>query len=83
MCLPVDGAIVATAGSPVRGPGSMIYVFEDSGRVVATHRTPAESPTNCTFAEDRHAVLYVTFSGGEVYRVADSGLIGHLAYPEI
>ena len=71
-----DGLIVATAGHRERGPGPMIYVFEPSGRVVATHRSPADKPTNCTFAEAERGVLYVTFSGGELYRVADTGLNG-------
>lgn len=70
------GLIVATAGHRERGPGPMIYVFEPSGRVVSTHPSPADRPTNCTFAEAERGVLYVTFAGGELYRVADTGLTG-------
>jgi gluconolactonase len=71
-----EGLIVATAGHHERGPGPMIYVFEPSGRVVSTHPSPADRPTNCTFAEAERGVLYVTFAGGELYRVADTGLTG-------
>ena len=71
-----EGLIVATAGHRERGPGPMIYVFEPSGRVVSTHPSPADRPTNCTFAEAERGVLYVTFSGGELYRVSDTGLYG-------
>ena len=49
MALTTDGQILATAGEPTAGAGSAIYVFEPDGLVRATHRTPAESPTNCTF----------------------------------
>ena len=81
MTLTTDGKIVATAGSPAGGPGSMIYVFEQSGLVRSTHRTPAESPTNCTFGGGGLSDLYVTFATGYVYKVSNTGLTGHLAYP--
>jgi gluconolactonase len=81
MTLTTDGLIVATAGSPDSGPGSMIYVFEPSGLVRSTHRTPAESPTNCTFGGGSLGDLYVTFATGFVYKVTGTGLTGHLAYP--
>jgi len=71
-----DGLVVATAGFYERGPGPMIYVFDTRGRVLSTHPTPADRPTNCTFAEKDRAVLYVTFGGGELYRATDSGLLG-------
>lgn len=73
-----EGLIVATAGHRERGPGPMIYLFEASGRVLSTHPTPADRPTNCTFAEAGRTVLYVTFAGGELYRVTDTGLVGDL-----
>ena len=73
-----EGLIVATAGHRERGPGPMIYVFEPSGRVLSTHPSPADRPTNCTFAEATRSVLYVTFAGGELYRVANTGLDGAL-----
>lgn len=81
MTLTTDGLIVATAGSSDSGPGSMIYVFEPSGLVRTTHRTPAEAPTNCTFGGGSLGDLYVTFATGFVYRVTGTGMIGHLAYP--
>lgn len=66
MTLTTEGQIVATAGSPDSGPGSMIYVFEPSGLVKSTHRTPADSPTNCTFGGGSLRDLYVTFATGFV-----------------
>ena len=81
MTLTTDGKIVATAGGPNSGPGSTLYVFEPSGLVRSTHRTPAESPTNCTFGGSSLRDLFVTFATGFVYRVTDTGMTGHLAYP--
>lgn len=81
MTLTTDGKIVATAGSSAAGPGSMIYVFEQSGLVRSSHRTPAEAPTNCTFGGGSLSDLYVTFASGYVYRVTDTGMTGQLAYP--
>ena len=81
MALTTDGQIIATAGEPTAGAGSAIYVFEPSGLVRATHRTPADSPTNCTFGGPGLDVLFVTFATGHVYRVKNTGMVGHLAYP--
>ncbi len=81
MALTTDGQILATAGEPTAGPGSAIYVFEPDGLVRATHRTPAESPTNCTFGGPALDVLFVTFATGHVYQVKNTGMTGHLAYP--
>ena len=71
-----EGLIVATAGHHERGPGPMIYLFAAYGRVLSTHPTPADRPTNCTFADAGRTVLYVTFAGGELYRVTNTGLVG-------
>ena len=68
------GLIVATAGHDERGPGPAIYVFDAEGLPRSTHPTPADRPTNCTFGGADRTDLYVTFFGGELYRVADSGL---------
>ena len=81
MALTTDGHILATAGSNSAGPGSAIYIFEADGLVRATHRTPADSPTNCTFGGPGLDVLFVTFATGHVYRVGNAGMVGHLAYP--
>jgi len=81
MCLTTDGNMVACAGFHDSGPGPMIYVFAPNGRVLSTHPTPANRPTNCTFAEAGLDVLYVTFETGDLYRVADTGMTGHLAFP--
>ncbi len=82
MCLSSDGNIVATAGSSSAGPGSMIYVFDPNGNVISTHPTPVEMPTNCAFAEADLSVLYVTFGTGYLYRVPNTGMRGHIIYPQ-
>ena len=81
MALTTDGHILATAGSSSAGSGSAIYVFEPDGLVRATHRTPADSPTNCTFGGPALDILYVTFATGHVYQVKNTNMTGHLAYP--
>jgi gluconolactonase len=81
MALNTDGQIVATAGSNAMGAGPAIYIFEPDGLVRATHRTPADSPTNCTFGGPGLDTLYVTFATGHVYEVRNTGMTGHLAYP--
>ena len=81
MALTTSGQILATAGEPTAGAGSAIYVFEPNGLVRATHRTPADSPTNCTFGGPGLDVLFVTFATGYVYQVRNTGMTGHLAYP--
>ena len=81
MALTTDGHILATAGEATKGAGSAIYVFQPDGLVRATHRTPADSPTNCTFGGPSLNTLYVTFATGHVYEVKNTGMTGHLAYP--
>ncbi len=81
MCLTTEGNIVACAGFHDSGPGPMVYVFAPDGRVISAQPTPANRPTNCTFAEAGLDVLYVTFETGDLYRVADTGMKGHLAFP--
>ena len=81
MTLTTSGLIVATAGSKAKGPGPMIYVFNDHGRVISSHPTPADSPTNCTFGGDGLDTLFVTFATGDVYQVDGVGMTGQLAYP--
>ncbi len=78
MTLTQDGLIVATCGWEVSGPGGMIAVFEPNGRIVETHPTPCKRPTNCTFIGPD---LYVTSIEGHLLRVRDTGLKGHLLYP--
>lgn len=74
MCRAKGGLIVSTAGHYERGPGPAIYVFDDKGLPCSSHPTPADRPTNCIFGGTTGTDLYVTFFGGEVYLVADSGL---------
>jgi len=81
MTLDSQGRIVATAGWELSGPGGMIYVFEPTGRILETHPTPCERPTNCTFAGPDLDVLYVTSIQGHLLRAQDTGLTGCLLYP--
>ncbi len=76
MCWDADNNIVASAGSHSYGPGPMIYVFNTDGRVLETHRTPSDTPTNCLFGGPGHDELFITYGTGTVHRVADSGLKG-------
>ena len=82
MTLTTSGHIVATAGNRASGPGPMIYVFDDSGLVISTHRAPADAPTNCTYGGDALDELFVTFLTGDVYRVHNTGYVGNLSYPK-
>jgi len=68
MCLDADGNIVATAGWDQSGPGSMIYIFAPSGRVLETHPVPFDRPTNCTWGGEDLSTLYVTVATGHLLR---------------
>jgi len=76
MCWDADNNIVASAGSNSYGPGPMIYVFNTDGRVLETHRTPSDMPTNCLFGGPGYDELFITYGTGMVHRVRDSGLKG-------
>ena len=67
MRLDDQGNIVACAGWEQSGPGPMIYVMTPTGRVLATHPTPA-NPTNCCFGDTDLGTLYVTAADGCLYR---------------
>ena len=79
MCLDTEGNIIATAGSRASGPGPMIYVFAPNGRVLETHPTPTDMPTNCTFGDDDLQTLFVTASGC-LFR-ARTERTGYLIFP--
>ena len=71
-----DGHIIVAAGWTTDGPGPLIYAFEDSGRVVATHSLGGDLPTNLCFGGDDLTDLYVTGGGGWLYRVRNCGFAG-------
>lgn len=77
MCFDAAGNIVACAGSGDSGPGPMIYVFAQNGRVLETHPFPDTTPVNCAFAEEDLSTLYVTSADGELYR-AETDRTGYL-----
>lgn len=78
MTLSSDGLIVACTGWEVSGPGGMVTVFEPSGRIVATHPTPADRPTNCAFVGED---LYVTSIQGHLLVARETGMTGHVLWP--
>ncbi|MCX8213719.1 MAG: SMP-30/gluconolactonase/LRE family protein, partial [SAR202 cluster bacterium] len=82
MVLDVDGNIVATAGFEQSGPGPMIYVFSPSGEVLETHPLPVDRPTNCSFGGADLSTLYITTSGGHLFRTATERT-GRLDYPTV
>ncbi len=81
MCLDEEGNIIACAGAHGRGVGPMLYVFSPTGRVLSTHPTPVDDPTNCTFGGPNLEDLYVTSMGGHLFRVSNTGHRGWLIYP--
>ena len=80
MCLDEEGNIVATAGWELGGPGSMIYVFAPSGKVLEQHPVPAKRPTNCAFGGPDRTTLYVTTIEGHLFQ-ARTKRRGWLLYP--
>lgn len=81
MVLDTEGNIIACGGWREAGPGPMVYVFAPSGRVLETHPTPVDRPTNCTFGDPDLSTLYVTTGGGHLFRVRGTGRRGWLLYP--
>lgn len=77
MSLDAEGNIVAPAGSEEGGPGPKIYVFSPEGDVLETHPAPP-GPTNCAFGGTDLRALYLTGSGGYLYRARTNrkGLLG-------
>lgn len=76
MCLDDTGCIIATAGWTTSGPGSLMYVFAPSGRVLETHPVPSDGPTNCAFGGADLDVLYVTSHEGHLFEVRNTGRCG-------
>ncbi len=75
MRLDAEGAIVATAGWELGGPGPRIVVFSPSGEVLESHPVPCRRPTNCAFGGDGLSTLYVTTIEGFLFR-AETGRRG-------
>ena len=69
MTVDTEGRIIATAGSNQSGPGPMLYVFDPSGRVISTHPTPVDYPSNCCFGGEDLRDLFVTTGTGQLFRV--------------
>jgi gluconolactonase len=80
MCLTTKGDIVATAGWDTGGPGSMVYVFSPTGKIVEMYPFPVDRPTNCTFGGYDLNILYVTSIDGYLYKTV-TNLEGRLLYP--
>jgi len=78
MTLSSEGNIVACTGWEVSGPGGMITVVDPKGRIIETHPTPAQRPTNCTFVGED---LYVSSIEGHTLVARNTGMTGHLLWP--
>ncbi len=78
MTLAADGSIVACTGWEVSGPGGNITVFDPEGLIVEQHPVNAQRPTNCTFVGED---LYVSSIEGHCLVARDTGMTGHLLYP--
>ncbi|MDA1280387.1 MAG: SMP-30/gluconolactonase/LRE family protein [Chloroflexi bacterium] len=78
MTLSSEGNIVACTGWEISGPGGMITIFDPKGRIIETHPTPAQRPTNCTFAGED---LYVSSIQGHLLLARSTGMTGHLLWP--
>lgn len=78
MTLSSEGNIVACTGWELSGPGGMITVFDPKGRIIETHPTPAQRPTNCTFVGED---LYVSSIEGHCLVARDTGMTGHRLWP--
>ena len=79
MTLASDGSIVACTGWEVSGPGGNVTHFDPDGMIIEQHPVVAQRPTNCTFAGDE---LYVSSIEGHCLVARDTGLTGHLLYPQ-
>ena len=78
MTLSSEGNILACTGWELSGPGGMITIFDPKGRIIETHPTPAQRPTNCTFVGED---LYVSSIEGHCLVVRNTGMTGHLLWP--
>ena len=78
MTLSSEGNIVACTGWEISGPGGMITVFDPKGRIIETHPTPAQRPTNCTFVGED---LYISSIEGHLLVARKTGMSGHLLWP--
>ncbi len=80
LTLTAEGLILAVSGWRVSGPGPVINVFDEWGRVIEQQRVPAGTPTNICFGGDELGDMYVAAGEAGIYRVADSGYRGHERY---
>ena len=78
MTLSSEGNIVACTGWEISGPGGMITIFDPNGRIIETHPTPAQRPTNCTFVGED---LYVSSIEGHCLVARNTGMTGYLLWP--
>ena len=78
MTLSSEGNIVACTGWEISGPGGNVIVFDPKGRIIETHPTLANRPTNSTFVGED---LYVTSIGGHLLVAKNTGMTGHLLWP--
>jgi len=68
MCLDEDGNIVACTGWSKAGPGPLIQIMTPAGRVLETHPSPVDMPTNCCFGGPDMSTFYLTTYDGHLYK---------------
>ncbi|MFD1840581.1 SMP-30/gluconolactonase/LRE family protein [Paracidovorax cattleyae] len=68
MCLDAEGNIVACTGWSRAGPGPLIQVMTPQGRVLETHPSPVDIPTNCCFGGADLSTFYLTTYDGHLYQ---------------
>ena len=77
MALDIEGNIIATCGWEISGPGPMICVFDENGRILMSVRTPCMRPSNLAFGGKNLDEIYITSLEGHLYRVKNTGLKGN------
>ena len=77
MALDIEGNIIATCGWEISGPGPMICVFDENGRILMSERTPCMRPSNLAFGGENLEDIYITSLEGHLYRVKNTGLKGN------
>lgn len=80
MCLDADGNIVACTGWSKAGPGPLIQIMTPQGRVLETHPSPVDMPTNCCFGGPDLSTFYLTTYDGHLFK-AETNRRGWLLPP--
>jgi sugar lactone lactonase YvrE len=69
--------LLLLADGRLSGPGPMICVFDEKGRILMSERTPCMRPSNLAFGGENLEDIYITSLEGHLYRVKNTGLKGN------